>query len=504
MAVRVHWVVISCLVVLGNVLAWRAYSQAITYDEAYTWLAFVRHPLQDVFTSYTGNNHVLFSLLAWVTTHSLGVSELTLRLPSLVAAAGYLAIARSLAQAVSGPSALCAVVTAALVLNPFILDFLVAARGYGIGTTALLFAVLHVLRSSEVSAGVTNRTIVVGLALGVSIASNLSLAFPSAGLAATYVGLATWGGVPDTYNGSRTARRLATAAVGIAAPLLIVPLRYVTLDSVAYGADTFGEASRSLVAASLQYDTADRWHATDVTVDTIALVVVPLVLAAWAIAAIAILVAGRRDAAPRALSDGVRPIVIIGGMSAITICCLAIAHVAWNVLLPLERTGLYWLPLFVLGMAASARAVSGATLVGRMTRAMLGVSLAALAVAFLVQFTTSHFRTWRFDAGSREIFSRVEAWRCPTDRARRLTTTPSLYEPAFEFYRVIRKAAHVRPLDVLGETYTPGDADFYVVKSADEVTALLDVAVPVFVHPISGAALLVGHRFATCEANARQ
>jgi hypothetical protein len=155
----------------------------------------------------------------------------------------------------------------------------------------------------------------------------------------------------------------------------------------------------------------------------------------------------------------------------------------------------------VLGIAASARALSGTTRVGGLTRAMLGVSLAALATAFLVQFTTSHFRTWRFDAGSREIFSRVEAWGCPTDRARRLTTTPWLYEPAFEFYRVIRKAAHVRPLDVAGETYTPGDADFYVVKSAGEVTALLDVAVPVFVHPISGATLLVGRQFATCEAN---
>ena len=84
----------SCLIILGNVIAWRAYSQAITYDEAFTWLAFVRGPLREVFTSYTGNNHVLFSLLAWVSTHSLGVSELTLRLPSVLAAGGYLVLAR--------------------------------------------------------------------------------------------------------------------------------------------------------------------------------------------------------------------------------------------------------------------------------------------------------------------------------------------------------------------------------------------------------------------------
>jgi hypothetical protein len=429
MAISVHPIVTSFLVILGSVLAWRAYSQAITYDEAYTWLAFVRRPLHEVFTSYTGNNHVLFSLLAWVTTRSFGVSELTLRLPSVVAAAGYLVIARSLAHAVSGPGAPYAVVMAALVLNPFVLDFLVAARGYGLGTTALLFALLHVLRSSEGHAGVTSRTIVIGLALGVSTAANLSLAFPSAGLAAIYIGLATWSRGPDIYNGSRTAWRLVTSAISVAAPLLIVPLRHPPPDTFLYGADTFGEASHSLVAASLQYDMANRWHATDVAVDTIALIFVPLAFATWTIAAIAIWVRGRR-AAPRVLSEEVRPLVIIGGTSAMTMCGLAIAHVAWNVPLPLERTGLYWLPLFVLGIAASARALSGTTRVGGLTRAMLGVSLAALATAFLVQFTTSHFRTWRFDAGSREIFSRVEAWGCPTDRAR-------------EVHRVCRRAAGV-------------------------------------------------------------
>ena len=494
----IHRAVTCGLAILGSVLAWRAYSQAITYDEAFTWLAFVRGPLEEVFTHYSANNHVLFSLLAWVTTHGFGVSELTLRLPSVVAAVGYLAIARSLAQAVGGSGALYAVVTAALVLNPFVLDFLVAARGYGLGTTALLFAVLQVLRSSEMSGRVTNRPIVVGLALGVSIASNLTLVFPSAGLAATFVGLALWGGVPGSPNAARTALWLAISAISVAAPLLIVPLLNARPDMFFYGAETFGEASRSLVAASLQYDTANRWHANDAAVDMIALVVVPLASAAWTIAAFAILRTARHRTAGQVLSARVRPLVIIGGMSGFTICCLALAHLAWNVRLPLERTGLYWLPLFVLGMAASVRAISGATFVRRMTRAVLGISIAALALGFVAQFTTSHFRTWRFDAGSEEIFAHVEAWGCPADRVRRLTTTSWLYEPALEFYRVIRTAGHIRPLNIDGETYTPGDADFYVIQPVHEVTALLDVAVPVFVHPISGATLLVDSRFATC------
>src|SRR5687768_697935 len=145
-------------------------------------------------------------------------------------------------------------------------------------------------------------------------------------------------------------------------------------------------------------------------------------------------------------------------------------------------------------MAASMRALSGHSALHRVGRAVIGLSIGALAIAFLAQFTTSHFRTWRFDAGSREMFTRVEQWACPTSRVRRVTTTPWLYEPALEFYRVIRKASHVRPLNLDHETYTPGDADFYVIESPEEIQALAHVAVPVFVHAIARATLLVDRR----------
>jgi hypothetical protein len=134
------------LVLLGGVLVWRAGSQSITYDEAVTWLAFVRRPFAEIFTSFTANNHVLFTVLAWLATRGLGVDELTLRIPSLVAGFAFFAIASALAQATCGQRGVYPAVIAALVLNPFVLDFMVVARGYGLGTTALLFAVLWVLR----------------------------------------------------------------------------------------------------------------------------------------------------------------------------------------------------------------------------------------------------------------------------------------------------------------------------------------------------------------------
>ena len=488
-------VVMVGLIILGAVVAWRAYSQAITYDEAFTWLAFVRGPLGNVFTSFTANNHILFTFLAWLTTHGFGVSELTLRLPSVAAAAAYLLLSRALARAVCGPGMLHALVIAALVLNPFVLDFLVAARGYGLATTALLFALLHVLQWETGNPPTTRHMLTVGLALGISIASNLALVFPSAGLAAAYVVLVALGASPATRSVLRAAAWVGMSAAFVTLPLLIRPLRE-THPGFYYGAETFAEASRSLVAASLQFDRTGRWHAPDGVVDGIAWVIVPLALAGWALCAIAVAIAARRPAP----SDHRWPLVVVGATLGFTVAGRALAHVGLGIPLPLDRTGLYLLPLFVLGIAASARALEGgASFTERWSRGACAAAIAALTLAYAAQFTTSHFREWRFDAGSREIFTRVERWACPADRPRRLTTTPWLYEPALEFYRVIRQAGHVQPLNIDHETYVPGDADFYVIQSADDVSALSRVAAVVFVHPVSGASLLVDRSLAGCE-----
>jgi hypothetical protein len=497
MAAGIDGATTAGLGLLAGVLVWRAHSQSITYDEAVTWLAFVRRPLPEALTSFTANNHLLFTVLAWLVTHGLGVSELTLRLPSVVAGFGFLAVARALAHATCSQRALYPVVTAALVLNPFVLDFMVAARGYGLAATALLFAVLQVLRWPGAGTSLRRHAIFTGLALGVSIASNLAFLFPAFALGAVWIGLVTWSGTPHLRTAIHATYWLGASALCVVVPLLI-RLLAEPLSSFYYGAETFAETSRSLVAASLQFDTVNRWHVSDASVDLIALVLVPLALASWTIAAVATVMARGREAT--ITPDLVRlwPLVVIGGTTGMTVGCLAVAHVAFGVLLPLERTGLYWLPLIVLGLAASARALSGQTALHRIGRAVIVLGIGALAIAFVAQFTTSHFRTWRFDSGSRDMFTRVEEWPCPTDRQRRLTTTPWLYEPALEFYRVVRNADHVRPLNIDHESYTPGDADFYVIESPNEVRALRPVAVPLFTHSISDATLLVDRELSFC------
>src|SRR5215831_16894270 len=65
---------------------YRATHQSLVDDEAFTFNEYVRGPWSSIWRHhYDANNHVLYSILAKASVRVLGLSELTLRLPSLLA-----------------------------------------------------------------------------------------------------------------------------------------------------------------------------------------------------------------------------------------------------------------------------------------------------------------------------------------------------------------------------------------------------------------------------------
>lgn len=69
---------------------YRAVHQSITADEAYTWDFYVDKPFNWFLVVYTTNNHALHTLLCRLSVKALGLSELTMRLPSLTGGLLYL------------------------------------------------------------------------------------------------------------------------------------------------------------------------------------------------------------------------------------------------------------------------------------------------------------------------------------------------------------------------------------------------------------------------------
>jgi hypothetical protein len=77
--------VIAVLTVLAAILRFVALNQQLWYDEIATLLQFVRQPFSQILVSYSSENqHFLYSILAWVSIHTLGDYPWTLRLPAVL------------------------------------------------------------------------------------------------------------------------------------------------------------------------------------------------------------------------------------------------------------------------------------------------------------------------------------------------------------------------------------------------------------------------------------
>ena len=116
----------------------RACVQSITMDEADTYAWFVA--TSNVWYPFS-NNHILNTLLMWVSTHAFGPSVIAIRAPALLGATFYVGICYFLCRSITSRFSIQLPVFICLTYNPFIFDYMVAARGYGLANAFLLAAI---------------------------------------------------------------------------------------------------------------------------------------------------------------------------------------------------------------------------------------------------------------------------------------------------------------------------------------------------------------------------
>jgi hypothetical protein len=431
---------------------YRAATQGIVHDEAVTYLMFIEGPLEHAFTRYTANNHVLFTLAANATTAVLGVTEFTLRLPSLIAAFGYMVVATLLAGRISATPPGFLLTLSALTLNPLVFDFLSAARGYGLALCLLVLALLEVSRESP-------RWTLASLALGGSICANLAFAFPAAGLWLTASAIALKGATAAVSVGMLL-MRFWLPGIAAAAALLAVPLSNATLGTFFFGAENPVEIARSIVRLSVQHhptwwtetmlaawtETALTWIALGVAIAASCAAVLRLLRSEWSLPG----------------SPAAHPLLLFGGTLACTISLLLVAHTGLGVPYPKERTGLYFIPLIVLTLAVAAEWARSRAV--RMSA--LGV-LAVLTMTAVEQFTLASYAQWRYDAGSRQIAELISSRTPDAAGLIRVGATEHLYQPALEFYRVTRYPHRLAPVADGFDPANAGEFDVVVVNAED-------------------------------------
>jgi hypothetical protein len=138
----------------------RACILSFTWDEAYSFLEFVRNGiiLPAKYEQMSANNHLLNTALDVLLYNGFGNSEIVLRIPSLIAHLLFLYFTYRLVHDFSSP--FLAVASFVLInFNPYLLDFFSLSRGYGMsialmtGSVYFLYRFIH-SRSAKHASGV--------------------------------------------------------------------------------------------------------------------------------------------------------------------------------------------------------------------------------------------------------------------------------------------------------------------------------------------------------------
>jgi hypothetical protein len=377
----------------------------------------------------SSNNHVLNSLLMRLFTSVFGVSHLSVRAPALLGAAIYIGAAYLICRKLSPVPHLQWPVFVCLVYNPFIFDYLVAARGYALalGFLMCIFAVAAYMRLDATACAMCS------ICAALSFAASFSFAFVN-----TFVMLAILAWACAHTGELRVQIQLLGACV---LPGLLVSI-FLTLPAVlnwskgqmTYGAHSLGEMFATVADSSLcrlnsqivnpvlyrPLETLQPW-----------LLPVLLALSAW---------------------QWVRRRPAISGALLIILTATIGAHwllfKLFHVPLPMERTAIWIVPLCVLSIGAAAE-----------KRRALTAMLYVMSFYFVLSLRLDYFREWSWDQDVNKIYPLL-AWYNHTYGVREVGTNWR-FVAALNFYRAqsgresieeFRAVAHIptdRPVYVL-------------------------------------------------------
>jgi Dolichyl-phosphate-mannose-protein mannosyltransferase len=435
-----HWLVLLLAVVRTLFCAYRASHQSIVLDEAYTYNRYLGS-WHDVYWLYEANNHVLFSILAKLSIRLFGLSELALRLPTVIA--GFFLIwgvFRILERTVSRPVRWIALI--ALSLHPLILDLSVAARGYGLSVALLVWAIDFAM---------ARKYAICGVLAALAISASLPIIPAAIGLM-TAILLVEQGSLKD---------RLKAFAI-MAAPFQAVvvainfgALRTATLQSFSTGVGftSWQDFLRDVIHNSIHTAHRAGLFGSPRIESFIAFVILPAIL---------IFGAASCFVRNRPTSSVEPPVELISAITLfVAILGLVGLHRVLNVNYPEDRLGLYLLVLFGLTWAIAVQRVGKFWVFW--TQAIMA---ALLVVQFVTQFDPTAFAVWKYDRESKTVALRLQdLCKGKPDGSVSVSTT-WLHQPAMEFYRVALNIRALRPIDWPRQTEFTGH-DYYVFNVPD-------------------------------------
>jgi uncharacterized membrane protein len=482
----------SLLAFVLTVTVFRASVQSIAHDEALTYEWFLDGSVYKVL-AFNSTNHVLFTIIAKFFVKVFGTSELSLRTPSLIGAAAYLTITCLLCRKLFGDGILLLLSVAMLWLNPLVMDFMAAARGYSLGMAFLAAAMYYMARIAD--RGTFNpedpegrwECAVASVFLALSVAASLTNLVPAASFAVSLPAIAIGGTLNLRQLGERTLRIFARYFIvpGVAVGLFILWPFLIQARPAQFnmGLHQASDALRDLFNSSFLYKWTGDVYASSLGAvpptpgswqqrlsDLGVYVIFPLLFLFVFLGLILVFrppTESRRSQTAHCRLFGVAAIACV----VLTVLLHVLARVSY----PVSRTCLYFVPLFTISGLLIAREFSFRFPHYRLKLIGL-VFAAALIFDYAASLNTEYFRYNAYDAISRQLFLTISN----DARSRGLTKVRVggtwWYEPEINFYRRRYNADWMRPYDVKDHSYSwespnslaPADYDYFVFTPASD------------------------------------
>lgn len=455
-------------VVIFCYVAMRAATLSITHDEALTYAWHVTGDwIQIVLFRTPGlpdNNHVLHTLLCKIAVSLFGLSELTLRLPSLLGCIFYLTgLNLCLKRILPGWLQVLGLLLAGM--NPYVLDFLGVARGYGLGLGFTMLGLVALLDSLTESPGKVRGTpaLLSVISFSLAVLSNLSF------LLVLMAALAILS-VPLVYSGVSGRQEHSTEPTGspwmlllkisaLVIPLfayLMIPLGIIHQNrlfemggTTGFWADTVG----SLINGTI-YDRTwlpDEHWLLEVWI-TSTLLVMPIVF--WSL---------WRNDRRRFVA-----LTVIVTMLGIIVLESLVQHAVMKVALLQGRRGIVLIPLFLLAALMTGNLFDAPSRwIGILAFPFGVVVPVVLVVNGFLSMNMTYVSDWRDDSCTRDIMLAV---REKIIREKPLTPMHMrvnwVFEPSTNFYRhTMGLVSSLLPINRAG---LDGPADLYYGYARDQ------------------------------------
>jgi hypothetical protein len=481
---RLLWtaLILGCVVLFGYSLI-RMIRLSFTHDESLTYTIL----LDDPTWRGSANNHPLNTRTMRWARHWLGDQEWALRLPNLIAHGLYLISGMFLLRRF-GSWAVLLLGFGLLNLNAFLLDFFGLARGYGLAS-GLSLTSLWLLKEAWDRMGTSSGRALIFLSFTfAALAPNANFAWVNVHVAMMSAAIVFCIGDYRKVKGTAKRGSLVFAAVFLGAnvwALINMARRILRMqkENLLYAGGKEGFVQDTIGSLLQTYLYGEDYGMNARLVLSYTVIGIFFLAGIWL--------------TYRALHDRhIRFSAIVFTVLAIALLGPIAEHVLFGALFPLDRTALYYVPLFAVLVTSSASdLVSQSNRVGRILVSIVSVLIAcATLVHFVRAANLTHTLMWSYDIDTKTAMDDIEALGLFRSGRHEIAIGNNwTLAPSINYYRMTRHYDWLKP--ATRDDPNSGNYDIVLCYPEDVTEAASHYSV-VKRYPRTGLELLVARKSA--------